>query len=40
MRFVQMSTDLSTLRWSWSDYVLLHEIMEVQPQVENGSDPL
>ena len=29
-RFVQMSTDLSTLRWSWSDYILLHEIDRVE----------
>ncbi len=29
-RFVQMSTDLTTLRWSWSDYILLHEIERIE----------
>ena len=29
-RFVQMSTDLTTLRWSWSDYILLHEIVAIE----------
>ena len=26
-RYVQMSMDLSTLRWSWNDYILIHEII-------------
>lgn len=26
-RFVQMCVDLSTLRWSWNDYILIHEII-------------
>lgn len=26
-RFVQMCVDLSTLRWSWNDYILIHEIV-------------
>ena len=25
-----MSTDLTTLRWSWSDYILLHEIVAIE----------
>ena len=25
-RFVQISEDLSTLRWSWNDVILMHEI--------------
>ena len=29
-RFVQMSADLTTLRWSWSDYILLHEIVAIE----------
>ena len=26
-RHLQMCTDLSTLRWSWDDYILIHEIL-------------
>ena len=25
-RFVMMSEDLTALRWSWEDYILIHEI--------------
>ena len=36
-RFVQMSADLSTLRWSWSDYILLHEIVRIDERSEDNS---
>ena len=29
-RFFQLSEDLSTLRWSWTDYLLVDEIIDVQ----------
>ena len=28
-RFVQMSADLSTLRWSWKDYMLIDQILQM-----------
>ena len=29
--------DLSTLRWSWSDYILLHEIVRIDERSEDNS---
>ena len=29
-RFFQLSEDLSTLRWSWTDYMLVDEIIDVR----------
>ncbi len=33
-RFFQLSNDLTTLRWSWREYLLLDEIVKVCPGPE------
>ena len=34
-RFVQLSLDLSTIRWSWGDYLLMHELEAVGGQKDS-----
>ena len=29
-RFFQLSQDMSTLRWSWTDYLLIDEVLDVR----------
>ena len=29
-RFSQLSQDMSTLRWSWTDYLLIDEVLDVR----------
>ena len=38
-RFVQMSADLSTLRWSWKDYLLIDQILQMGKCCEARLDP-
>ena len=33
-RFFQLSNDLTTLRWSWREYLLLDEVVRVTPNAE------